>query len=286
MISQVEYNGYTFTASQATLEEFAGAGLPDIRASEENKSQQDGSVATGYRYGGRTFGWSGRLSADTFALYLAERRELMEALSMQNYTDIAGYEMTFTLLDDSELTLRAVRVINAVFDFPGDEPSIEWNSYQVTFRAAFPFLEGTETTGTQQVTSSAFGVVVPAPVPAPLTSTSSATSSTDPLTLTNAGNANAYPVYTITGPGTTFTISNSTTGHSMVISETLAAGENIIIDTWAKTVTKGGVNILSTMSGAWIYLQPGANTLTLTVASASDSNTELQTVYKDTYLNI
>lgn len=285
MIDTIEYNGFTFDKTNANIQGVVGNGMPDIRATDDVKSQQDGGIATGYRFGNRTFGWSGDIVGSTPALYLAERIALMGAISLQNQP-LEGLTMTFNLITGDVWTLREVRVVDANFDLPEGEPSRTWNSYQVTFRSTFPFFEGTETDESQQVTSSDYGVVVPAPVPSPLTSTVVASSPTDPLSLTNAGNANAYPIFTITGPGTTFTVSNSTTGHSMTISTTLAAGQTISIDPWNKTVTKDGSNILSTFSGAWIYLQPGINTLAFSVTSGSDVNTTLRTVFKNTYLGI
>lgn len=285
MIETIEYNGFTFDRDNANIQGLVGNGMPDIRATEEVKSQQDGGVATGYNFGTRSFGWSGDISNSSPALYLAERVALMGALNLQNQP-LEGLTMTFNLITGDAWVLREVRVTDANFDLPEGEPSRTWNSYQVNFRSTFGFFEGTQIDNTQQVTFADYGVVVPAPVAAPLTSTSGVLSPTDPQPLTNAGNANAYPIFTITGPGTTFIISNSTTGHSMTISTTLLLGETIIIDTWNKTVTKNGVNILSTHSGAWIYMQPGVNTIAFSVTSGSDSNTTLQTVFNNTYIGI
>lgn len=284
MIKQVDYNGFTFTNDNANLQSFAGAGLPDIRATEENKSQQDGSKATGYRFGGRTFGWKGMIGESTFALYKAQRRALMLAISMQNQS-VEGSPMVFTLLDDEELTLRNVRVIGNNFDFPESEPSMVWNTYQLTFRAPFPFLEGAETDNTQQITSVETGTVVPSPVPSPLLGTEGTASPTDPQTLTNAGNANAYPDFTITGPGTGFTISNLTTGHEMHIETTLLAGETVLIDSWKKNVTQNGSSIVDLETGKFIYMQPGENVIAFSADSGSTADTTLRVVFKDTYLN-
>jgi hypothetical protein len=285
MIQTIEYNNFTFDHDNANIQEFVGSGFPAIRYAEEVKSQQDGAIATGYRFGSRTFGWKGTVFSTTAALYLAARNELMGALNLQNQP-LEGLTMTFNLITGDTRTLRDVRIVDANFDFKGGAPSIVWNDYQVTFRSTFPFFEGAETDSSQQITSVGFGVVVPAPVGAPLSSTSSGGSATDPLVLTNAGNANAWPVFTITGPGAGFTISNSTTLHSCYIDYTLAAGETIEIDTWAHTITFGSSSIRSAFSGDWIYLQAGSNTITITADSSTSSDTQLRTVFSDTYMGI
>jgi len=285
MIDTIEYNGFTFDKNNANIQAVLGNGMPDIRATEEVKSQQDGGVPTGYRFGNRTFGWSGDIVDSTPANYLAERIALMGALSLQNQP-VEGLTMTFNLITGDIWVLREVRIVDANFDLPEGEPSRTWNSYQVTFRSTFPFFEGTEVTGNQQVTNIDRGTVVPSPVPSPLTGLAVVSSGTDPLLISNAGNANAYPIFTITGPGTTFTVSNSTTGEQFTIAATLAAGETIVIDTWNKTVLKGTDSILGSLTGYFFAIRPGSNTLTFSVSSGSDSNTKLQTVFKNTYLGI
>ena len=286
MITQVEYNGFTFDNDEATIESLNGLGSPDVRISSAVKSQSDGAIPTGYRYGARTFGWSGRLSAATNALYQAKRQALLLALNMQGLP-IEGADMAFTLLSGDVWTLPDVRLsLKPDMSFPNEEPGIIWNSYALVFDSTFAFFEGLEADATQQVTSLDFGVVVPAPVAAPLTSTSTLSASTDPLILTNDGSANALPVITITGPGTNFTITNTTTGHSFTIEETLLVGETIVVDSKGITVTKGGSSVRGSFTGSWIYLQPGLNTLVFSVDSGSDSNTSARTVYKHTYLGV
>jgi len=286
MISAIEYNGYTFNTTNADIESVSGIGFPDIRATEQNTSEQDGSIPTSYRFGSRTFGWTGHLTDTTAALYLAERDDLMGALNLQNQP-VEGLTMTFTLITGDTRTLRETRLVGAVLDFPDGEPSIIWNSYALTFRSSFGFFEGTETDGDQQITVSSGGTAVPSPVPSPLSGTVTVSSGTDPLTVTNAGNANAYPVFTITGPGTTFTISNLTTGHSLTLDKTLIAGDTVEIDTRTHTIVKNGSdNVYDGFSGSFIYIQSGSNTITFTAASGTDANTQLRTVFSDTYIGI
>ncbi|MCP3805370.1 phage tail family protein [Allokutzneria sp. A3M-2-11 16] len=85
-------------------------------------------------------------------------------------------------------------------------------------------------------------------------------------TITNSGDVETWPVWTITGPGSAITLRNLTTGEYMTLTITLAAGESLTIDTrpGAKTVTKSdGTNqfpALSSASSLWA-LARGANAL-------------------------
>lgn len=293
MIASVEYNGYTFDNNNATIETpMVGFGLPDIQAEEENIAEQDTAIATAYRYRGRTFGWNGTLFAPlaspTAAMYLAERDAILGAMNMQNQP-LEGLTMTFTLITGDVRTLREVRPYGQPkFDYEAGEPGIIWNSYQAIFRSTYGFFEGDESDVTQQITSaSIYGVVVPAPVASPLSPSVSVSSGTDILEAVNNGNANATTMFTIIGPGTNFTIQNSTTGRSMTINTTLTAGETISIDTRARRVYKNGTqNIKHLTTGSWIVMRPGTNYISFTADSGTTADTQLQTVFSDTYINI
>ncbi len=289
MIS-IEYNGFTFDNTTATIEELTGITMPDIRSEEEVMAEQDTALPTSYRYGGRTFGWAGTLFDDTAADYQIIRDAMIGALNMQNQP-LEGLTMTFTLVTGEVRTLREVRPIGEPdVDFKAGEPGIIWNTYKLAFRSTFGWFEGSETDATQQITDSGgYGVVIPAPVASPLSPSTTVSAGTDPLTVTNAGNANAYPIFTISGPGTNFTITNSTTGHVLTINESLSTGDTITIDTRAHTIVKNGSeNILAEKEDgtAWIYIQPGNNTLTFTADSGTSSDTQVRTVFNNTYCNL
>ena len=87
-------------------------------------------------------------------------------------------------------------------------------------------------------------------------------------TITNAGNINSSPIFTFNGPCQNFSVSNQTTNQSFAISQNLAAGDTIVVDCNAGTVTwtpAGGsaTPLYSAFSGAkqWINLAPGNNSL-------------------------
>lgn len=93
-------------------------------------------------------------------------------------------------------------------------------------------------------------------------------------TVTNLGDVDAWPVWTITGPGSAITLRNLTTGKQLTLSVTLGAGESVVIDTrpGAKTVVRDdGTNEfpeLSSASSLW-PLQRGANGVRVEMTSAT-----------------
>jgi hypothetical protein len=92
------------------------------------------------------------------------------------------------------------------------------------------------------------------------------------FTVFNAGDVEAYPVWTITGPGTNPVLTNTTTGKVITPTITLTAGQALTIDTREKTVTReDGSNQFSTLSFAsalWT-LATGNNAITLAMTGTT-----------------
>jgi len=287
MITAVEYRGFEFDQIQATIEEPEGIGLASIDDSFTELSQREGSKSLGWRMLSRTFGWKSTLKKDTAAEYLALRQEFFHAL-VPSLVD--GYTMTFTILGDQIRTLPNVRCIDAPLNISYSEPSIIWNTYSIAFRSDYPYFLGDETDETQGKTEYLGGSAIPAAIPMSLSAAFTGSPS-DPLVVTNAGNAPAYPVFTITGSGTEFTVINSTTGKQFVIDATLTAGQTITVDTWKKTVVRSdGASILNLFDGDFFTIEGGGagsnNTILFAVTSGDSSDTQLRTVFSDTYFTL
>lgn len=104
----------------------------------------------------------------------------------------------------------------------------------------------------------------------------------------NGGDVDAWPTWTITGPGADPAIRNLTTGEIIDLTHTLGAGESVEIDTrpGAKTVVDQDGNSLysslSSDSALWA-LQPGPNTISVEI-SAATADTNIVLRYKRRYL--
>lgn len=82
------------------------------------------------------------------------------------------------------------------------------------------------------------------------------------ITLINSGDASAYPVWEVTGPGDTF-VATSAAGETLRWNGTLTAGQKLIVDTRKGTVVDGtGANrydLLATAPRFWT-VPPGTST--------------------------
>ncbi|MEC4016103.1 phage distal tail protein [Streptomyces sp. H27-D2] len=104
----------------------------------------------------------------------------------------------------------------------------------------------------------------------------------------NPGDDLAYPVWTLKGPATSITLTNSTSGLTLELAHTMTSSDTLVIDTREReqTVTLNGTDnlwpALSDTSDLW-GLEADLNILVLTVLGA-DTPTELQLTYSPRFL--
>lgn len=110
-------------------------------------------------------------------------------------------------------------------------------------------------------------------------------------TVTNNGDVETWPVWTITGPGTDINLKNLTTGQSLSFTATLGTGESLTVDTnpGVKSVTlDDGTNVYSsvdwTVSALW-SLARGMNSIRLEMSGITAGVSGLQVSYKQRYLS-
>lgn len=96
---------------------------------------------------------------------------------------------------------------------------------------------------------------------------------TGELTLNNPGTVEAWPEWTVTGPMTSFTATNVTTGEEFVITYTLTAGQTLVVTTRPAAVTgPAGQNLINTVDwpGAELWrLRRGDNAVDLQLTGAA-----------------
>lgn len=111
-------------------------------------------------------------------------------------------------------------------------------------------------------------------------------------TINNPGDVEAWPIWTITGPGSNITLRNDTTGERIAFSDgfSLSDGESVVIDTrrFIKSVTVGSENVFDQInfpsSTLWA-LAPGDNDVWLEMG-ATGVDSLLHLTYYPTYNGI
>ncbi len=127
------------------------------------------------------------------------------------------------------------------------------------------------------------GAAIPATIPMSLGVSLSSEQSSEKI-VTNEGTESTDPVFTITGPGTNFTIGNATTDKEFILNSVLSGGDIVVIDIKNRTVVKNGTdNLYPDITGDFWSLVPGENELRFNVQSGADFDTLLTVAFRDAY---
>lgn len=229
-----------------------------------------GALAQSYRAAVRSIIVGLRMYHDTDQLaFLA----LQDKLARSLWTVRGGSPAPGTLVvARPDGTSRQVGVYcNAGADQGDDDATksgLTWSTYTITLQALDPFFEDGDATELSFGTSTAPGVPPMPPIqlaPATLLGDNE---------VTNSGDADSYPVWTITGPGQP-TLTNHTTGRSFGLSATLGSGEVVVVDTrptLQSAVDQDGDDrwgdlVKSSPRDLW-PLVPGTNSLNLSMSGS------------------
>lgn len=110
------------------------------------------------------------------------------------------------------------------------------------------------------------------------------------FTITNTGDVEMWPKWTINGPLTSLTLTNSTTGQAFTITLAMGNSDVLTIDTTpgVKTILLNGTtneySALSISSVLWSFAT-GSNSVAITIAGTGGS-TSIQLSYKQRYLGV
>jgi hypothetical protein len=166
-----------------------------------------------------------------------------------------------------------------------DSAGLTWCSFAVTFRALDPYWEDADTT-TLEFQAAPPGAGVP-PMPPVILSPGTVLGET---LVTNTGDADAWPVWEITGPGTP-TITNTTTGRSWGLDVSLGMGEIVTVTTGTDgnasavddtDADRWGDLVKSSPRDLW-SLVPGDNQLDLAL-SGSGTGSKIRMTYRRRWL--
>lgn len=233
--------------------EITGLDSPDVRENADDLVQMDGGIHGDFFYGRRPIVLSGMIlnpaSAD-------DRNRKMTKLMQASNAMRGDATLTWTLANNNQQFVSVRR----------QQPLRITDNWQKTFQcslvAADPRIYSTTL---NQITTAASAV------PTNIGRIYDKSYDIDyggsavagGLLISNDGNAITYPILTVTGPGSNPQILNYTTGESINLIYTLAAGEYITIDTLNRTVKLGGTtsrySAIDFTNTKWWGLVPGLN---------------------------
>lgn len=204
--------------------------------------------------------------------------DVIDRLAVALSNDRAGLPAPGTLIfSRPDGTARQVEVICTSGADQPDEGASDgfryWTTYGLTFQPLSPYFEDVNPIiATWQLTAAGTGVP---PMPPVLLSAATVLGVTS---ISNPGDADAWPVWTITGPGTP-TLQNTSTGLSFGLSAALGSGEAVTVDTRPGKVSatdglgadRWGDLVAASPRDLW-QLVPGTNGLDLSISGATPAS--------------
>ncbi len=227
MITSLTLGGVSLISNQWLLQSFKNGSFP-------------ATVYTRSKRGGRN---GNKLITPTFSSYqlildfqiigtsfsdLALQRDIF--LGIIGIVHSSGAQTLIATRSDGtsrQIDIKAVEVTGDLTTENGTSSIIE-----VTLEAEYPFLQGNNPKSQDVLLSNFGGMSVPMGVPLDLSH-----NHTDTVTILNAGNYAAYPIFTFIGKLTNPNIANITTGKTLSLTYSLAdSSASIVVDTFLGTV--------------------------------------------------
>lgn len=214
-----------------------------------------------------------------------------------SFSDLADQREAFRmavsrLLARGEETLRITKSNGVVLTIPikaaklvGDIKSEDGNAgkFLVTFLAEYPFFRSLTQKSENMAIFSGGGMAIPMGIPMDMSAGGSGE-----FEVTNAGEYDAFPIFTFQGVLDNPTITNVTTGQQLSVAYELATeDDSIVVDTYERSAIlyPAGNNARQYVSGDFLTIVPGVNALRLTAGSYNEQGIVTVAFY-DTYLGV
>lgn len=256
------------------LRKFEGFEYSSVKASIDDVSGRYGASYVNSKFGTRRLSIEGDIvSEDVYTL----RRALVNVLRQTGTLKL----IKFTTYDDLELQCEAEIVkftepyTHAIHTFLIEMIAPDWRFYSQTLKSES--ITRTDLMG---------GASVPMSVPIsfPL---SPATLTSLGRVISNDGNDDSDPIFTINGAGSGFIVSNNTTGKQFTLDRTLTDSDSVVIDVRNRTVVLNGVtNVYSSFDGDFWSMIPSTNDISFSINSGHDASTSLTVEFRDAYIGI
>lgn len=277
MITNLTLGGQSLISQQWNLQAFRNGSFPATVYTKSKRGGYQGSKLVTPTFASYQFVADWQIVGTDFA-DLCLQRDLFLGILATVHSD-GAQTLVITNSDGSmrQISIKAIQVTGDI-----DTDSANSAFVEVTFEAEYPFLQSYDLKTEDILIFNGGGFAIPFGVPLDM----SAGASTEAI-LTNAGNYQAYPIFTFVGPLTNPTIENLTTGKSLSLTYTLSADtDKIIIDTYLRTVIiepSGNVG-RQYVSGDFWTVDKGDNEIQLTAGVGESGKCTVS--FRDTFLNI
>lgn len=252
--------------------------LPEIRNQDDNRGYNDGMFSGRDFLGGRTITFELLTLAGNGNTAFTNFNLLQAALVPQQ----TGTQVLSFLLSTSDVTYRfnaRVRTRQAKVD---PDYTYGYIRSQVTFFCPDPRYYSDTATTASLSPQPALGRTYNKTYNVTYGGGSIATSTT----ITNSGNWTTYPTITISGPVTSPTIGNVTTGQYMTVNTSLTNTDTLVIDLDQKLITLNGNSARNLVAGnsQWFGAPPGTSNFSFTGTNYSIGTTSASVTYRSAWV--
>ena len=262
-----------------------GLAHPNIRSSENERQGNHGITDQNSYYGKRLITLTGRVLADTQAQRKVLERNVAAIFQLDGVqTELNASYYTLLITDEDGLAIQTEAKVETGIEFSKETGDPRRRDFIVTLKAKDPRLFS-QTLDSEAIDEALTTTDFMLPTMLPVI--------ISPVilfkeTVTNDGNFATPPIITLTGESLNPEVMNNTTGQTMKLNTTLEAGDTIIIDSGLGTITKNGVDILSTLddTSEYIFLVPGANEIELRDDTPDALELDALIEWRDAYIQI
>lgn len=284
-----------FSGRQSSLADWvatpgvAGFDMPVFAPYADISPDLNGEISRGFRTEARDVALPFLMYAKgNRALYRQMRTNLFTDMNPQNGLGINGEDLpgtlTVTEIDGSTRSLDCFYVSGLEGNLDDVGAGQTWQQAVIQFRAPSPYWQGAVKTS-ERITNGSGKTWFPF-FPLSLIGTQALGSTT----ITNEGQVDAQPVFTVKGPASRILLENTTTGHTIDIDYDLDGEDTAVIDCTddnAGALLNGTVNLIPYMSfvdrshDLW-SLKPGVNTVNLSITGVTD-DTRVSFTYREQF---
>lgn len=256
MIDSVFLGPTELTTPTRILTRVTNLTFPFIQFSATRKSGFAGQSVSPSNFASYKFAFEFTLGGNTFAQLAQEREDFTALLGL-----ILSQGENLLQINKTNGTDTQIEILGVDIDSNIDAREANTSVFRIELEAEYPFLQDQTEQNESVLVFSGGGMEIPMPIPMDMSM-----GGLNEVTITNGGNADAFPLFTFTGALGTPSLTNITTDKTFNLSTSLASPTDIIIvDTFLRTViiNPGGTNGRRFASGDFWTLAPGDNLIRL-----------------------
>lgn len=277
MITNVYIDGVQINNSKRYLVDVPGIGGADIDISSYARGGRDGVALSRGFYRGFVISMEFFIIADSASDLITQRDAFLKLFALKDRelstrTKRLGFEL-------ADGTIKEIPVIFTAKKADPSRDSVHTCSVFITAQSEIEYFT-TDSDSTKSIPiHQGGGMAIPMAIPMDMS---------DPIggslvVVTNNGNTTYYPIITVYGSFTGFSLTNGTNEKTLSYSGTLGATDVVVFDMYNRTALLNGVNALDYVSGDWWGLTSGDNIIKL-ITTNGDGYASF--AYRSAYLNL